>query len=360
MEQADQAYDFDVAVSYAGEDREYVHEFAEHLRNHGIRIFYDEFYTAELWGRDLYEYLDTVYRERSRFAVVFISKSYVAKPWPSHERQSAQARTLNEMGPYLLPVRFDDSVLPGLRPTVSYINGIHVTPQQLASLVLDKLADAPGTISPAQLVVSIPRTPQEQHHLLTQRPPAWEYLFYASVLLQHRASVDEKWRDHEIRYAPRNGKHIDNQGVINYLSSAADEASAIVEGINLVLNSDAQELAFGAPGEAGNPEKIEHLATRLIGIYEELLDWARNLRGISVSNDLRNTFELTARLVDLPIKQIRDMVDNYAAQVQQIPERLHRRESVHLEMTLKIDMDDEALSAFVDNLSEVAKILKAT
>lgn len=94
MTEVGRPYEFDVALSYAGENRLYVHEVANYLRAKNIRVFYDEFFTAELWGQDLYSYLDAVYRERSRFTVVFISQSYVSKPWPSHERQSAQARAL--------------------------------------------------------------------------------------------------------------------------------------------------------------------------------------------------------------------------------------------------------------------------
>ena len=304
-------------------------------------------------------YLDKVYRQQARFTVVFISRSYVAKPWPSHERQSAQARELSELGPYLLPVRFDDSLLPGLRPTVSYIDGLRVNPAQLAKIVIDKLADAPGEVSSTPIVTGVPRNAQEQHQLLSQRPPGWEYLFYASVLLIRRAEIEDKWRDHEIHYAPRTGKRVDDSAVVKYLSDATDEVTAIVEGINCVLDSDAQTLAFGAPDEPGSPERIEHLATRLISVYEELIDWAREMRGLGVSSELRNTFELAARLVDLPAKQIRDMVDYYVAKVEPIPEQLRRGEPVHLEFDLKLDMDNEALSAFVNSLTVVKRVLSS-
>jgi hypothetical protein len=35
------AEEYDVAVSYAGEDRPYVHEFVQCLKSHGLRVFYD-------------------------------------------------------------------------------------------------------------------------------------------------------------------------------------------------------------------------------------------------------------------------------------------------------------------------------
>jgi hypothetical protein len=116
------SHDFDVALSYAGEDRGYVAAIANGLREAGVRVFCDEFQVTDLWGVDLYGYLDDVYRKRARFTIVFISQNYAAKAWTSHERQSAQARAMNEAGPYLLPVRLDDAELPGLRLTVSYID----------------------------------------------------------------------------------------------------------------------------------------------------------------------------------------------------------------------------------------------
>lgn len=349
----DQTYDFDVALSYAGEQRPYVHGVADRLRQAGVRVFYDEFFTAELWGQDLYTYLDNVYRERARFTVVFISQSYVAKPWPSHERQSAQARALNELGPYLLPVRFDESAMPGLRPTVSYLDASRITSDRLAQLILDKLADAPGITSPSPMVTGVPRTLEEQRQLLIQRPIAWEFLLFASVLLARRNALEEKWRDNEIRYARRTGIHMDEQTALDYVSSKAEDAIAIVESLNRVLSDDTQAAAFGAPGEPGNVPRIEHLATRVIDIYEELLDWAANLRGMGVTKDFHNLFELAAQMVNRAIQQIREFVDHYVAQAENIPEKLVRGESVHLEIPLKIDIDDEVLSEFGD---EVARL----
>jgi hypothetical protein len=356
----ERSYDFDVALSYAGEDRSYVHEVANHLLANGVRVFYDEFYTAELWGQDLYVYLDNVYRERARFTVVFISRSYVAKPWPSHERQSAQARALNELGPYLLPVRFDDSVLPGLRPTVSYLNAFNITADRLAQLVINKLANVPGTSSPAPALTGVPRTLDEQRQLLMQRPPAWEFMLYASVLLIRRAALEEKWRDNEIRYARRTGRYMDQQTAIDFLASAASDAGMIAHGLEIVLAPEAQEAAFGALGEPGDPARIEHLATRLISIYEEFLDWAANIRGVGVPTEMQRALELSARLAELPVRQIREFVDHFVALVEKIPEQLQRGESLHLEITVKIEIDDDDLSALTHELDRLREEITST
>jgi hypothetical protein len=97
---------------------------------------------ADLWGVDLYNYLDDVYRKRARFTIVFISQNYAAKAWTSHERQSAQARAMNEAGPYLLPVRIDDAELPGLRPTVSYIDARQTNKRNTRRLIHGRLVDS--------------------------------------------------------------------------------------------------------------------------------------------------------------------------------------------------------------------------
>jgi TIR domain len=129
---------YDAALSFAGEDRDFVKEVAEELKRRGIRIFIDEDNAATMWGEDLYTFLDNVYRRQSRFVIIFVSKHYVAKPWTNHERQSAQAKALLEKGAYILPVRLDDSELPGLRPTISYLNG-RIGPKALADALQVKL-----------------------------------------------------------------------------------------------------------------------------------------------------------------------------------------------------------------------------
>jgi len=142
-------YDYDVALSFAGEDRKYVESVAAALNHLGVRVFYDRYEAVELWGKNLYEHLDDVYRKRARFCVIFVSSSYAEKLWTTHERQAAQARAFSEAGEYILPVRFDSTVIPGLLPTVSYIEAGDYSPDDLALIVARKTGldlDLQGTL----------------------------------------------------------------------------------------------------------------------------------------------------------------------------------------------------------------------
>lgn len=136
---AEKEFDYDVALSFAGEDRPYVDEVAKILHALGVRVFYDKYETTDLWGKDLFTHLDDVYRKHSKYCVMFISAHYGEKLWTSHERQSAQAKAFESAGEYILPVRFDDTEIPGVRPTTGYLDLRKMSPDDLAHAILRKV-----------------------------------------------------------------------------------------------------------------------------------------------------------------------------------------------------------------------------
>jgi hypothetical protein len=138
---------FDVCFSFAGEDRPYVERVAQAFRAAGVRIFYDAYEQAALWGENLFEYLDEIYRKRSRFCVVFVSAAYLQKAWTRHELESAQSRALESLETYILPARFDDTEIPGLRHVRAYIDLRKVDPEEFARQIIVKLS-LPATTSP--------------------------------------------------------------------------------------------------------------------------------------------------------------------------------------------------------------------
>ena len=107
---------YDVALSFASEDISGMfRRVAQELEANDIKVFYYENERAKLWGENLYDELDDIYRNRSRYVVMFISKHYAQKMWTDHERQSAFDRAIQEKKAYVLPARFDNTELKGLR-----------------------------------------------------------------------------------------------------------------------------------------------------------------------------------------------------------------------------------------------------
>ena len=130
---------YDIALSFAGENRVYVEEVAQALRSAGVSVFYDKFEQAGLWGKNLIDHLAEIYGKRSRFVVMFVSKEYVEKAWTTHERRHAQDRALLAQSEYILPARFDDTDVPGMTSTVGFVDLRHTSPVELVHLIRAKL-----------------------------------------------------------------------------------------------------------------------------------------------------------------------------------------------------------------------------
>ncbi len=133
-------FEYDVCLSFAGENRDYVEMVKRGLAARGFRVFYDEDEKTTLWGKDLVEHFDWVYRTASRYCVMFISEHYAKKPWTRHERRSALARAFEEEGEYILPARFDETELEGLRPTIAYLDLSQIAPATLVEHIATKLS----------------------------------------------------------------------------------------------------------------------------------------------------------------------------------------------------------------------------
>ena len=94
---------WDVALSFAGAQREYVERVAGALQALGLRCFYDADEQIELWGKYLAEELPVIYGELAAAVVVFVSSEYAARDWTRLERRAALNRAVRERREYVLP-----------------------------------------------------------------------------------------------------------------------------------------------------------------------------------------------------------------------------------------------------------------
>ena len=132
---------YDVALSFAGEDRKYAEELAELLESGGHSFFYDKYGQAQLWGKDLYQHLSSVYKDQALYCVIFLSKHYARKLWTKFELQNAQARAFEEHQEYILPVRLDDTEIPGILTTVAYLDSRSMSIYEIYQALVEKLQD---------------------------------------------------------------------------------------------------------------------------------------------------------------------------------------------------------------------------
>jgi len=135
--------EFDIALSYASEQGWYVEPMARALVDYEVSVFYDRFDEARLWGRDGIETFTETYGRQAFRVIMFISADYVRKGWPTVERRAALARLLRDpSSDHILPIRFDDSKVPGLATQTIYQQADSRSPIEMAELVVDHLIKA--------------------------------------------------------------------------------------------------------------------------------------------------------------------------------------------------------------------------
>lgn len=133
--------EYDIAISFAGEDRSIAQSIAEKLVKDGIRVFYDSYEKATLWGKDLYEHLNDVYKNKAKFCLMVISHNYREKQWTNHERKAAQARAFSQNKEYILPLKLDDTEIPGLNETIGYVDYRSSSSDEVVLLLKNKLKE---------------------------------------------------------------------------------------------------------------------------------------------------------------------------------------------------------------------------
>jgi len=347
------SWEFDVALSFSGEHRSFVRTLNNQLTKLGVAVFFDEEYQAELWGENLYDYLQNVYRTKARFVVAFASEAYGTKAWPTLERQSAQSRALQEVDAFLLPVRLDDSELRGILPTIAYVDARVVGLQGLVDLILKKL----GKDSARRPEDPIPLTQHELDALMRDRPPGWEYFLFAGVIAQGKGSMEDRWRDHDIRLKLSNARRLTtNQEAIEYVRSAIDQLKTIVSNLDRVLSVEVQEKAFGPPGTPGDWETDSYMASRFVSLYEQLLSWAADVRSASTPAAWTLCFDILSRYCNQPIEAVREAVDAFVEFARRVPAHLGDPGAapMNFELPIKFELDpglSAALSAELQNLA---------
>ena len=70
---------WDVALSFAGAQRDYVGQVAAALKARRVRCFYDADEQVRLWGTYLAEELPLIYAREAAAVVVFVSADYAGR-----------------------------------------------------------------------------------------------------------------------------------------------------------------------------------------------------------------------------------------------------------------------------------------
>lgn len=104
-------YEFDFAMSFAGENRALAKLIAEQLETLDSSVFFDEFFETNYLGKAWHSQFQRVFGEQCRFVVCLLDRNYVEKIWPTFERESFTPRVGEGA---VIPIFLDKTVVPGI------------------------------------------------------------------------------------------------------------------------------------------------------------------------------------------------------------------------------------------------------
>ena len=109
--EATKDYEYDFALSFAGENRELARSIAKNLEILDARVFFDEYFEAnflgEAWSRKFRE----IFSETSRLVVCLLDSHYAEKIWPKFEKECFEPRVASGE---VIPIFLDDTPFVGI------------------------------------------------------------------------------------------------------------------------------------------------------------------------------------------------------------------------------------------------------
>lgn len=136
---ATKEFDYDVAISYAGQDYEYALELFKHLTKAGLEVFFAPHHQFILAADYLPDILTSIYSEKSRKCVILFSEHYNRSDYTKGERRAAYDRKFFVDPNYIFLIRLDDTEPAwGLKGDIYYhINTVQL--HEIAHLIIDTI-----------------------------------------------------------------------------------------------------------------------------------------------------------------------------------------------------------------------------
>lgn len=128
-------YDWDFAISFAGENRDLARSITDLLEVLDCTVFYDEYYEANYLGTAWSQQFKEIFGTKSRYVVCLLDKHHAEKIWPTFERDCFTPRVGNGD---VIPVYLDNTAFVGIPKDIVGIDFKACDPNNI-DLVTDKI-----------------------------------------------------------------------------------------------------------------------------------------------------------------------------------------------------------------------------
>jgi hypothetical protein len=349
----------DCFISHASEDKSVALLLAEAVKARGWTVWVDQLDLT--LGDSLNGEIESALAH-ARFGVVILSRAFLSKQWTQRELAALAAREISGKTKVILPVwhGVDHEFIVGRSPVladrlgVSTDLGIEKVATEVSRAIgkeglgepsHERQSSAPAEVAQGESeLLSIPTIGDQREQLVSENAEWWEYRLFAGRLMEGLLNLESKRQDHELRLPGGSRGSLGEHSIAEFLSQEAGWLRRQVGSMNRILAPAVLERAFGARGEAGDPEQIEAAARRVMEVYESLLDWGARLRNTDGEVGEEEVLELMAQMVDQPLREIREFIRTYADQIARLnilSEGGTEENPVEIELTLTLTIDSQ-------------------
>ena len=132
----DKDYEFDYAISFAGENRELARQISLLLETLDCSVFFDELYENNYLGKTWQRSFEEIFRHKSRLVVCLLDTNYRDKIWPTFEKECFLPRIADEA---VIPIYLDDTTFVGIPSDTVGIKFKRDTSKSLEDQVTDEI-----------------------------------------------------------------------------------------------------------------------------------------------------------------------------------------------------------------------------
>jgi hypothetical protein len=135
-------HEFQVALSFPGEIRQYVELVARELERlvGPNSYFYDNNYVSQLARPGLDLLLQDIYGKRSKLVVVFLCTDYQNKEWCGAEFRVIREIIMKRQHQRVMFIKMDDGMVEGVFKTDGYIDGRRFQPSEVAGFIQERIS----------------------------------------------------------------------------------------------------------------------------------------------------------------------------------------------------------------------------
>lgn len=108
---ATKEFEYELALSFAGEHRDLARYLADTLSELDVTVFFDEYFENNFLGKTWSAEFMRIFGTACRFVVVLLDEHHLRKIWPTFERECFTPRVQDGA---VIPIKLDESLFPGI------------------------------------------------------------------------------------------------------------------------------------------------------------------------------------------------------------------------------------------------------